>query len=401
VRDRSHFRDGSLYDQLNVEGFRISRQVKIGGFDHVQAVAVGGGLSPVIQTMWKDRLSFKDIEGKAGEALVQRIQTLRRMGCGLLRFAVPDMEAAEILGQLSSMVSMPLVADIHFDYKIALRCLDFPIAKIRINPGNLGPYGARTTREKISAVLSKAAARSCPVRIGVNAGSLPQDLRARVDKGLDSAEALVLAAERELAIFSEFNFQDVLVSMKASGIADTIKANRILAQRSDVPLHIGVTEAGPLIPGVVRNTAALMALLADGIGDTIRVSLSDTPEKEVIAGREILLAAAELANKGKSTAGNEQRPPGVRIVSCPRCGRNSFDTIAFAEAWQTRLYALDRSITVAIMGCAVNGPEEARHADLGITGTGNKVLIFRHGKLLRTIESCEADAAFQEELERL
>jgi (E)-4-hydroxy-3-methylbut-2-enyl-diphosphate synthase len=309
------------------------------------------------------------------------------------------------------MVSMPLVADIHFDYKIALRCLDFPIAKIRINPGNIGPFEAPSTRKKIAAVLSKAAARSCPIRIGVNAGSLPQDLRRRVDEGLDSAEALVLAAERELAVFQEFNFKDVLVSMKASGIADTIKANRILAGRSDVPLHIGVTEAGPLIPGTVRNTAALMVLLTEGIGDTIRVSLSDTPEKEVIAGREILMAAAELSDlrsvdlrsvsSKEKNADYAEQGRGVRIVSCPRCGRNSFDSIAFAEAWQTRLYAMDKDITVAIMGCAVNGPEEARHADLGITGTGNKVLIFRHGKLVRTIDSCEADAAFQQELEKM
>jgi (E)-4-hydroxy-3-methylbut-2-enyl-diphosphate synthase len=337
------------------------------------------------------------------------------MGCGLLRFAVPDMEAAEILGQLSSVVSLPRVADIHFDYKIALRCLDFPIAKLRINPGNLGPIEAPNTRKRIAAVLSKAAAHSCPIRIGVNAGSLPQDLRRRVDEGLDSAEALVLAAERELAICRDYDFKDVLVSMKASGIADTIKANRILAGRSDVPLHVGVTEAGPLIPGTVRNTAALMVLLAEGIGDTIRVSLSDTPEKEVIAGREILMAAAELSGKEQRAKSKAQRAKsnkeksgdhaeqgrGVRIVSCPRCGRNSFDSIAFAEAWQTRLYALDKDITVAIMGCAVNGPEEARHADLGITGTGNKVLIFRKGKLVRTIDSREAEAAFQQELERI
>jgi (E)-4-hydroxy-3-methylbut-2-enyl-diphosphate synthase len=349
--------------------------------------------------MWKDRLSFGDIEGEAGAALVSRIDTLGRMGCGLLRFAVPDMEAAEILGQLASMVTMPLVADIHFDYKIALRCLDFPIAKIRINPGNIGPYGTPSTSKKIAALLSKAAARSCPIRIGVNAGSLPQDIRRKVEEGLDSAEALVLAAERELAVFQEFGFKDVLVSMKASGIADTINANRMLAQRSDVPLHIGVTEAGPLIPGVVRNTAALTVLLAEGIGDTIRVSLSDTPEKEVIAGREILMAVADLSENDEQ--GRGARPSGVRIVSCPRCGRSSFDSIAFAEAWQTRLYALDKDITVAIMGCAVNGPEEARHADLGITGTGNKVLIFCQGKLVRTIEPHEADAAFQQELDRI
>ena len=349
-----------------------------------------------VQTMWKDRLSFADLEGETGKALVSRIQNLEKMGCGLLRFAVPELEAAEVLGRLASMVSMPLVADIHFDYKIALRCLDFPIAKIRINPGNIGSQARFGNSDKVKAVLSKAAKLSRPIRVGVNAGSLPQDLRKEVDQGnMDSAEALVKAAERELAIFREFDFKNVCVSMKASGIADTIKANRILAENCEFPLHIGVTEAGPLIPGLVRNTEALMVLLGEGIGDTIRVSLSDSPEKEVIAGREILRSANDLDAK---KAGHCH---GVRIISCPGCGRSSFDSIAFAETWQTRLYALDKDISVAIMGCAVNGPAEARHADLGITGTGNKVLIFRKGELVRTIEKHEAESAFLEELTAL
>ena len=371
-----------------------SRTLKIGGFDHVKAVRIGGSSPVVIQTMWKDRLCFEDLEGKAGEALVSRILNLEQMGCGLLRFSVPDLESAEVLGSLASMVSMPLVADIHFDHKTALRCLDFPIAKIRINPGNIG------SKEKVKAVLSKAANLGRPIRIGVNAGSLSQDLRKHVESGLiDGAQALVRAAERELAMFREFGFNNVCVSMKASGIADTINANRLLAERTDVPLHIGVTEAGPLIPGLVRNTAALMVLLGEGTGDTIRVSLSDTPEKEVIAGREILRAVHDLSTSKqvREKAGEYQ---GVRIISCPCCGRNSFDSIAFAESWQSRLYGLDKDITVAIMGCVVNGPEEARHADLGITGAGNKVLIFRNGELVRTIEKQEADKAFLEELEK-
>jgi (E)-4-hydroxy-3-methylbut-2-enyl-diphosphate synthase len=367
-----------------------SRTLQIGGFSNVDAVFLGGGLPPVIQTMWKDRLSFSDLEGKSGEAVIARIEGLRKMGCGLLRFAVPDLNAAEVLGRLSSIVSMPLVADIHFDYKIALRCLDFPIAKIRINPGNIGG------KEKVKAVVEKAAANSRPIRVGVNAGSLPTDIRQRVDSGsLESAEALVLAAEREIAVFSELGFSDVLVSMKASSVADTIKANRIFAERSDVPLHVGVTEAGPLIAGVVRNAAALVALLGGGIGDTVRVSLSDTMENEVIAAREILETVRELKGAGETSCSR-----GVRIVSCPRCGRSGFDTHAFTALWQNRLYAMDKNITVAIMGCAVNGPEEARHADIGITGAGDKVLIFRKGKIIRNINTDEADAAFEEELRK-
>jgi len=366
-----------------------SRTLQIGGFAHVDTVFLGGGLPPVIQTMWKDCLSFFDLEGESGEALIARIEGLRKMGCGLLRFAVPDLIAAEVIGNLASMVSMPLVADIHNDHKIALRCLDFPIAKIRINPGNIGD------RAKVGQVVNKAAANSRPIRIGVNAGSLPMDIRQRVDSGsLESAEALVLAAEREISVFHEFSFNTFLVSMKASSVADTIKANRIFAERSDVPLHVGVTEAGPLIAGVVRNAAALVTLLGEGIGDTIRVSLSDAMENEVIAGREILETVREL----KGAAGERR---GVRIVSCPRCGRCGFDTHDFTALWLDRLYAMDKNITVAIMGCEVNGPEEARHADIGITGVGDKVLIFSKGKVIRTIDAVDADAAFEEELGRL
>jgi len=337
------------------------------------------------------------------------------MGCGLLRFAVPDIAAAETLGALAKLVSMPLVADIHFDYKIALRCMDFPIAKIRINPGNIGG------KEKVKAVLDKASEKGVAIRIGVNAGSLPQDLRERAgEKNLTTedcrplgglevhgerfqncAEALVEAAERELAIFDELGFANTVVSMKASNLADTIKANRLLAEHTDVPLHIGVTEAGPLVAGVARSSAALSLLLSQGIGDTLRVSLSDSMENEVIAAREILGAAAEIAAiQGNSDAEARLKRGGVTVISCPRCGRHGFDTHGFCNRWLTRLYALDRTITVAIMGCEVNGPEEARHADIGITGVGDKVLIFRRGVIVRTVTAAEADTAFEEELNK-
>jgi len=352
----------------------------------VRSVQIGGNFPVVVQTMWKDPLSMQDIN----DSLIKRIDALGAMGCGLLRFAVPDIQAAEALGSLAGMVSMPLVADIHFDYKIALRCMDFPIAKIRINPGNIG------SKEKTAAVLEKAAAVSIPIRIGVNAGSLPQDLRKRVEEGMDTAQALAQAAERELAVFDEFGFCACVVSMKASGIADTIKANRIFSQTSAFPLHLGVTEAGPLTAGVARNTAALVALLVQGIGDTIRVSLSDTVENEVIAGREIIRAAAQLAE------GNERlKSAGVNIVSCPRCGRHGFDTHGFLSRWMPKLYALDRDITVAVMGCEVNGPSEAKDADLGITGAGDKVLIFRNGKIIKTIDAAYADKVFEEELQSI
>ncbi|MDR0400350.1 MAG: (E)-4-hydroxy-3-methylbut-2-enyl-diphosphate synthase [Treponema sp.] len=369
-----------------------TRAIRIGGFDHVRPVFIGGGGPVIIQTMWKDRLAAADLEGPAGEEILARIDRLSAMGCGLLRFAVPDLEAAEVLGELASRVSLPLTADIHFDYRIALRCLDFPIAKIRLNPGNIGGRG------KVEAVLDKAAAKNRPIRIGVNAGSLPQDLRLAVEQGkTDRHAALVEAAARELAVFREFGFRDGIVSIKASGVADTIKANRLFAEREyslgegTVPLHVGVTEAGPLVAGVVRNTAALLDLLGRGIGDTIRVSLSDSMEHEVIAAREILGALT----------GIRAAPPGLRIVSCPRCGRSSFDTHGFTSRWLSRLYSFPRDATVAVMGCVVNGPGEARDADLGITGAGDRVLLFRRGVVIRNLRREDADAAFAEELEKL
>jgi (E)-4-hydroxy-3-methylbut-2-enyl-diphosphate synthase len=268
--------------------------------------------------------------------------------------------------------------------------MDFPIAKIRINPGNIG------SKDKVRAVLTKAAQKGIAIRIGVNAGSLPQDLRPEAGQGNERVEALIEAALRELAVFNEFGFENVLVSIKASGIADTIRANRILAQRTDVPLHIGLTEAGPLTAGLARSSAALSLLLAEGIGDTLRVSLSDSMEHEVIAGREICGAAAELA--ALNGRASDRLRQGLRIISCPRCGRYGFDTHGFTSRWLSRLYAHKKSKTVAIMGCEVNGPEEARHADLGITGTGGKVQIFRRGVIVRTVCADEADSAFAEEL---
>jgi (E)-4-hydroxy-3-methylbut-2-enyl-diphosphate synthase len=336
----------------------------------VKNLIIGGGFPVSIQTMWKEPL-----DPGALEAAQRRIGSLAALGCDILRFAVPDLSAAETLGALAARVDMPLVADIHFDWRIALRCLDFPIAKIRLNPGNIG------ARWKVEEVVAKAKDRGVPIRIGVNGGSLPEDLREWPDR----AAAIVEAAEREVAVFDSLGFSDVLVSMKASDVAETIAVNRAFASRHDLPLHVGVTEAGPLIPGVVKNTAALVPLLREGIGDTMRVSLSADMESEVTAAREILAAAG----KGRQ---------GVSIVSCPRCARASFDTHAFSQKWSARLYGLSKPVTVAIMGCVVNGPGEARHADLGITGAGDKVIIFKNGEIARTIRPEEADTVFEEEL---
>lgn len=339
-----------------------------------------GGSWPVsIQTMWKSPLpAFSGPTDPTLLAITDEVRRLASLGCDILRFAVPDEKGADSLGALAALSPIPLVADIHFDWRLALRCMDYPIAKIRVNPGNIG------ARWKVAEVVAKARDRGVSLRIGVNAGSLPEDLRGMDDR----AAACVAAAEREVAAFEELGFQDVVVSMKMNKPEEVERANRIFAARHDYPLHLGVTEAGPLIAGIARNTAAIVPLLKDGIGATIRVSLSDSMEAEVIAGREIIACAG--IRKG-----------GVRIVSCPRCGRASFDTHAFLARWSDKLYTLKDNVEIAIMGCVVNGPGEARHADIGITGAGEYVLIFIKGEIARRAPLAEADRAFSEELEKV
>jgi (E)-4-hydroxy-3-methylbut-2-enyl-diphosphate synthase len=358
----------------------LSSVVAVGGFAHIPSVVLGNGNPPAIQTMWKERLALDSPEDM--ERTLARIESLAAIGCRLLRFAVPRRADSDTLGRLAERTAMPLVADIHFVPKIALRCLDYPVAKLRINPGNIG------SEDRVRTVLEKAAEKGRPIRIGVNAGSLPRDLAEQHARGeIALSPALVEAAERELALFDQYGFTQVVVSMKASSVADTVEAARLFRQKHTLPLHIGVTEAGPLIAGVVRNTAALTSLLGDGIGDTIRVSLSSTMENEIIAGREIV----QLFTDNTS----------IRLVSCPRCGRASFDTHGFTGRWETRLYAMRKKATIAVMGCVVNGPGEARAADLGITGAGNKVLLFKHGEKIRTVDGGDADKAFEEELNKL
>ncbi|HAE21470.1 MAG TPA: 4-hydroxy-3-methylbut-2-en-1-yl diphosphate synthase [Spirochaetaceae bacterium] len=344
-----------------------SRVVKVG------RVLVGGGHPLSVQTMWKEPLRADGFD----EAL-RIIERLEALGCGILRFAAPDIEAAELLGRLAGMTGMPLVADIHFDWRIALRCLDYPIAKIRVNPGNLGaPW-------KLDEVAAKAADKGVPIRIGVNSGSLPRDLERLPDR----AEALVIAAERELEALDARGFVAVIVSMKASNVTDTLRANELFASKHDIALHVGVTEAGPLVQGCVRSAVALHGLLSRGIGDTLRVSLSDSMENEVLAGREIVaLATGERS--------------GADLVSCPRCGRAGFDTHAFTARWRDAIYAIQKQVSIAVMGCVVNGPGEAKHADLGISGAGDKVIIFRKGQIVHNCDAASADTLFGEELARL
>jgi len=338
----------------------------------VGSVTVGGDAPISIQTMWKRPLLRVD------EALIAEVNRLQALGCDILRFAVPDLETADLLGELASRVSLPLVADIHFDHRLALRCLDYPIAKIRINPGNIG------ARWKVEEVVKKALDRGVPIRIGVNHGSLPR----KFQELPDPAEALLAAAEEEIEILESLSFRTIIVSMKSSDTESTVEANRRFARLHSYPLHIGVTEAGPLIPGIVRSTIALFQLLREGIGSTVRISLSDSPETEISAARELLTALG-------------LRKGGVRIISCPRCGRSGFDVQGFLKVVGERLLQDRRDLTIAVMGCVVNGPGESRHADLGITGSGDKVVLFRKGKIVQTVRPEEAVEAFLKEFESL
>lgn len=358
----------------------VTRTVFIGGQNGTKRLAIGGDAPVSIQTMWKEGIAGVLDDNAALDVLLEKIESLSALGCDIVRFAVPDEKSAEALLEIAAHTKMPLVADIHFDYRLALSCLNGNVAAIRINPGNIG------RRENVEKVVNACREKGAAIRIGVNSGSLPKDLLEQVFcNKISRAEALCKAALREAAVFDDLKFDQVVVSMKASSVQETIDANESFSKQSDIPLHIGVTEAGPLITGIVKSTLAFSALLKNGIGSTIRVSLSSSPENEVIAGREILHECG-------------LRNGGVTIVSCPRCGREGFDVHSFVERWNARLLSMKKDITVAVMGCIVNGPGEGRHADIGIAGAGNKAIIFKKGEIIRTIEAKDADKVFEEEL---
>ena len=323
--------------------------------------------------MWKE-----PIVGVPPSEILPRFDALRDQGCDLLRISVPDRDTAEAFGVLAGKSGLPLVADIHFDHTLALRCMDFPIAKVRINPGTI------CDEEKVKEVVRKAQGNGISLRIGINAGSLPRDLEASPHV----AAAMLTAAEREMEILDKFSFQEAVFSLKSSDVEQTVQANLLFSAQYDYPLHIGVTEAGPLVEGIVKNTIGVFRLLEKGVGDTIRISLSAPPHQEVVTGREIL----RVMGIGR---------PGMNLVSCPQCGRSTFDVQSFLEIVYPKIHGKNRDITVAIMGCPVNGPGEAKKADLGITGAGNKAILFRKGTIIRHVTSEEAESAFLQELDSL
>lgn len=309
-------------------------------------------------------------------ATLSQISALADVGCEIIRCAVPDMDAALALGQIKAQSPIPVVADIHFDYKLALTVLEGGIDALRLNPGNIGD------KWKVEEVVKAAKERKIPIRIGVNAGSLEKELLEKY--GHPTPEAMVESALGHIHILEELGYEEIKVSLKASDVMKTIKAYRLLSQKVDYPLHIGITEAGTTFSGTIKSSVGLGILLADGLGDTMRVSLTGDPVDEVRVGYEIL-----------KSLGLRQR--GVNFVSCPTCGRCQINLIKVAEDVERRLQGVDKRITVAVMGCAVNGPGEAKEADVGVAGGKGEGLIFRHGEIIRKVpENQLADALFEE-----
>lgn len=330
---------------------RKSREVKIGN------IKIGGENSVAVQSMLNRRAN--DIEGSVLQA-----KELESAGCDIIRAAVPDVSSVKLIEALKKNVTVPVVADIHFDYRIALECAAAGVDKIRINPGNIG------SEDRVKAVADECRKRGIPIRVGVNSGSVEKDLLAKYSGA--TPQAMAESAMRHVKLLEKYDFDDIVISIKSSGVADTIEAYDTIAQMCDYPLHLGVTEAGTYTMGIVKSSIGIGSLLARGIGDTIRVSLTDDPVKEVTAGRDIL--------KALRMAGNCPQ-----IVSCPTCGRTKIDLISLANEVERRLEGCKKPITVAVMGCAVNGPGEASAADIGIAGGDGCAVLFKKGQIIKKV----------------
>ena len=326
----------------------------------IRDIKIGGDESVKVQTMYDDKIS-----GINPETVVKRINDLSLMGCDLIRFSYVSKEDGENFKYITSHSPIPVVADIHFDYKLALEAMDNGADKIRINPGNIGD------KWKTKLVVEKARDTGKAIRIGLNTGSLPKH-----GKDDDVVELMVNTALDYISDFEAWNFRNIVVSLKSSDIDNTMRAARLFKEKSGYPFHLGVTEAGNAITSAVRSTWALGNLLKEGIGDTIRVSINGSIEDEVLCANEILRTLG--LKKG-----------GVRIVACPRCGRHTFDSHGFLTEIQHKLLTLNKDITVAVMGCSVNGPGEAHGADFAVCGNGRKIFVYSHGSLVTSLSSKE------------
>ena len=329
----------------------LKRKVDVGG------VIIGGDAPVSVQSM--TNTDTRDIK-----STVSQILQLEDAGCEIIRCAVPDMEAAEAIGKIKEQIHIPLVCDIHFDYRLALKCIENGADKIRINPGNIG------SAERTKMVVQAAKANSVPIRIGVNGGSLEKDILEKYKS--PCADAMVESAMRHVEILDNLNFSDIVISLKCSDVPMTVEAYEKLDKMCDIPLHIGITEAGTKYGGIIKSSVGLGALLIKGIGNTMRVSLTDSPIEEVYAAKEIL----KVLNL---------RDDGIKFISCPTCGRTRINLIQIANEVEKRLKGININITVAVMGCEVTGPGEAKEADVGIAGGKGEGLIFRHGEIIKKV----------------
>jgi (E)-4-hydroxy-3-methylbut-2-enyl-diphosphate synthase len=329
----------------------MTKQISVGG------VLVGGGAPVTIQSMTNTPTS--DVE-----ATVAQIRRLAAAGCQIVRVAVPNMAAAKAVGAIKEQIDLPLVVDIHFDYRLALECIAAGADKVRINPGNIG------APERVKAVANACAARGIPIRIGVNGGSLEKDLLAKY--GGVTPEALVESALGHVALLNRYDFDDICLSLKSSSVPITMQAYALMHQRANYPLHLGVTEAGTTKMGTLKSAAGIGGLLGLGIGDTLRVTLTADPVEEIYAAKDILKAVG-------------LRKEGPELIACPTCGRTKIDLIPLAQAVEKRLETVTKPITVAVMGCPVNGPGEAATADVGIAGGNGWGMLFREGKVLKKV----------------
>lgn len=336
-------------------------------------VPVGGGSPVSIQSMLSK--SSDDLRGNIIQA-----RQLQSAGCEIVRVAVPSVEAIPLVEALKKEITIPLVADIHFDYRIALECAAVGVDKIRINPGNIGD------KSRVRAVVKACMAKDIPIRIGVNGGSLEPELLAKY--GGACAEALVESAMSHVAVLERVDFNDIVISIKSSDVKMMVESYRLVAQQCNYPLHLGVTEAGTERMGIIKSAAGIGSLLMDGIGDTVRVSLTDDPVKEIQAAKDILRATGV-------------RKDGVEIISCPTCGRTGIGLIPLVKKVEEALKNCDKPITVAVMGCAVNGPGEARNADIGIAGGDGEALLFKKGQTFGKFSENEILAVLLKEIDKM
>ncbi len=340
---------------------------------HVGNVAIGGDNPVVVQSMCNT--DTRDVH-----ATVRQIQRLEQVGCEIIRVAVLDMEAAQAISDIVKAISIPLIADIHFDWRLAVASMESGAMGIRINPGNIGGL------KKLKKVVDKAREYSVPIRIGVNSGSLEKDIRAKY--GHPVPEALVESALRNIDLVTGMGFDEIKISIKSSDVLSTVKAYRLLSKKTDFPLHIGVTEAGGLVAGTVKSSVALGFLLMEGIGDTMRVSLTRDPVEEIHVAYEILKAV-------------KLRQRGPEIISCPTCGRCEIDLFSIAEEVEKRARNISKPIKLAVMGCIVNGPGEAREADIGLAGGKGVGIIFKGEKIVKKVKEEDLLDAFWKEVEDL